>query len=505
MPEAGLKQILEKLHAEKEVVSGNLVIGIEQEQWCDRHNFAELYRRAIALRRQASAPASREQLYRFQMRWHKINQPGQSLTDLIERYSGFRFPLSTFERDILRNRLCVDNIQILPEKVQQLNGLIKKGDFIVRAHRDSEDSRIKVDFIERGSGNLFINKTELNEAAKGQDESAGAVFSFLKENGASFLRDILGGTGLSALQAQQALSALAKSGLVSCEDYTIFLAILQSDPVNLRQDRSDSWLPQPLPGWTQSSRRSHRRQAIRQSVREQVQFGDSRWFLTTSFGVLGKDVTDTERAERQARLLLQRYGILVKEWYRRENGLLPWYDIFQVLKRLEWQGEIRRGYFIAGLSGVQFALPAAVEVLEEIQTKNEESMSKPILMSTVDPALPLGGTVDWDMQDMHGNKMTIVRSPANHFVFLQDKPVLYSEIYGSRIWRLAKIPKEALDECINVFKSWLQLPADIRPRRRIDVLHINNQPAAECKLAEAFLRNGFEKDGEKLVLWPSGV
>ena len=45
---------------------------------------------------------------------------------------------------------------------------------------------------------------------------------------------------------------------------------------------------------------------------------------------------DQKRAELQTRLLLHRCGIFVKEWYRRERGLLPWYQIFQILKRLEW-------------------------------------------------------------------------------------------------------------------------------------------------------------------------
>jgi ATP-dependent Lhr-like helicase len=101
-----------------------------------------------------------------------------------------------------------------------------------------------------------------------------------------------------------------------------------------------------------------------------------------------------QRAEGQARLLLHRYGILVKEWYRRENGLLPWYQIFQALKRLEWQGEIRRGYFISGLSGVQFALPEAVELLDKINRTPVSGDTSALLISTLDPAWPCGGGMD---------------------------------------------------------------------------------------------------------------
>jgi ATP-dependent Lhr-like helicase len=238
---------------------------------------------------------------------------------------------------------------------------------------------------------------------------------------------------------------------------------------------------------------------------------DSRWFLIPSFAVMGKEITGDERAERQARLLLARYGILVKEWYRREQGLLPWYNLFQILKRLEWQGEVRRGYFIAGLSGVQFALPAAVELLEKLQSESLLTALPPTLVSTADPALPFGGAVEWDIADSKGNKVAVTRGSSNHLIFVDGQPVLYSENFGSRFWRLAHIPEVSLDATIQLFKSWLQLPAPLRPRRRIEIAQINEQPASEClpaqagKLAEAFLRNGFERDGEKLVLWPSGV
>ena len=73
----------------------------------------------------------------------------------------------------------------------------------------------------------------------------------------------------------------------------------------------------------------------------------------------------------------------MKECYRRESGLLPWYEIFQVLKRLEWQGEIRRGYFIAGLSGVQFALPEAVEALRATRRLSDDEPV--VVLAATDP------------------------------------------------------------------------------------------------------------------------
>jgi ATP-dependent Lhr-like helicase len=499
-----IQPALRELAVEKEVVRGQLVVEIESEQWCDRHNFAELYRRAITVRRQITAPASREQFYRFLLRWHQVAMPGQSLIELVKRYAGFRFPISVFEREILRSRWCSQNIETLPEVMNEFFELIARGEVIPTAVREGEEARIGLTFMQRGSGHVFTRNSEKLEVAQHLEKPTQTVFDFLKENGASLARDIVAGTAFAPARVRDALSTLARSGLASCENYGAFLSTLQEDSASPGSEETGSWLPAPPPAWTRHGR-NRSRQAIRNRVQQNVQLSDSRWFLSTSFAVMGKELTDNERAERQARLLLARYGILAKEWYRREQGLLPWYQLFQMLKRLEWQGEVRRGYFIEGLSGVQFALSDAVELLEKIQTQKQEAVSQPVLISAVDPALPLGGTVDWDLHDMHGNKVTVVRSPSNHFVFIDEKPIFYSENYGSRVWRLAKIPDDALDECAKLFKTWLQLPAHLRPRKRIEIIQINDQPAATCKLAEVFVYNGFERDGDKLVLWPSGV
>jgi len=45
----------------------------------------------------------------------------------------------------------------------------------------------------------------------------------------------------------------------------------------------------------------------------------------------------------------------------------------------------------------------------------------------------------------------------------------------------------------------------LRPRPRLETLAIDGAPAAASELAQVFLQNGFEAEGEKLVLWPSAA
>src|SRR6185437_2555347 len=64
-----------------------------------------------------------------------------------------------------------------------------------------------------------------------------------------------------------------------------------------------------------------------------------------------------------ASALLERYGVLVRETVELDPWAPPWRDLAPWLARAEMKGELRRGYFVEGLSGVQYA---TAEVVEEL-------------------------------------------------------------------------------------------------------------------------------------------
>jgi ATP-dependent Lhr-like helicase len=225
--------------------------------------------------------------------------------------------------------------------------------------------------------------------------------------------------------------------------------------------------------------------------------GSGRWFRLDTFGVLGRKPARSDAAIWQARLLLQRYGILVKEFYRFEHGLLPWYEIFQALKKLEWQGEIRRGYFAAGLSGIQFALPEAVEILAHGRTDSVPCR----LINVLDPALPFGANLPWPVN----TDQTIQRQPGNHIGFLHGRPIVYTENFFSRWFTTQGVNGDDLGGIVALTRNWLKMPEPLRTKRKIVVEHINRVPAAASPLISAFLSVGYEQDGTNLILWPSAL
>jgi len=73
------------------------------------------------------------------------------------------------------------------------------------------------------------------------------------------------------------------------------------------------------------------------------------------------DATATLAA--RATILLERHGVLTREAVRGEGVVGGFVSVYPVLRAMEEAGRIRRGYFVTGLGGAQFALAGAVDRL----------------------------------------------------------------------------------------------------------------------------------------------
>src|SRR5262249_35301205 len=78
---------------------------------------------------------------------------------------------------------------------------------------------------------------------------------------------------------------------------------------------------------------------------------------------LGPRAAGPDRAHAQAGPLLQRHGVLTGEAVVAEGWSGGFTGLYPVLRAMEEAGRIRRGYFVDGLGGSQFALPGAVDRL----------------------------------------------------------------------------------------------------------------------------------------------
>ena len=97
--------------------------------------------------------------------------------------------------------------------------------------------------------------------------------------------------------------------------------------------------------------------------------------------------------------------------------------VYGELRLMEEAGICRRGYFVDGLGGAQFALPAAVERLRDLRERPDRASA--VVLSAVDPANPYGAAAAWP---------EAVRRPARAagawVVLVGGRPGLYVERGG---------------------------------------------------------------------------
>jgi hypothetical protein len=86
--------------------------------------------------------------------------------------------------------------------------------------------------------------------------------------------------------------------------------------------------------------------------------------LATSIALRGsKQPTETERRHAHALRLLDAYGVVTRDTVAAEGLAGGFSAVYPVLREMEERGRVRRGYFVEGLGGAQFCVPAALDRL----------------------------------------------------------------------------------------------------------------------------------------------
>ena len=153
--------------------------------------------------------------------------------------------------------------------------------------------------------------------------------------------------------------------------------------------------------------------------------------------------------------------------------------VYPVLRALEERGQVRRGYFVAGLGGAQFATPGAVDRLREHREPADHPQVD--LLSAVDPAQPFGATLPWPAS---GGRPS--RSAGAHLVLRDGEAVLFIE-RGGRSLVTFDTTVEHVDDWIDVVKEAVQA----RRLGSLEIGKIDGEPALGSELGELLVQHGF--------------
>jgi ATP-dependent helicase Lhr and Lhr-like helicase len=390
-------EVLAWLAGEGRVVRGAFRPGgIGGDEWCDTEVLRVLRERSLAALRREVEPAEREVLARFAPAWQGVAPVGVAPTaggldrlfEVVAQLQGVPIPASVLERDVLAAR-------VRGYTARMLDDLLASGEimWVGAGSLGRDDGRVVLAL--RDHARLVLPR--LGHAGilggAGLADSNGLhdhLRSVLAARGACFFRD-LARPGATDAEIIEALWDLVWAGEVTGDAFAAVRATVsgasrrRGGASTSRPKRSSGALTRPRPRPGQISALGPPR-------------GQGRWSLVErELGARG-EAGATEAGVAVAGLLLERHGILTREAVRGEGVPGGFAGIYPVLRAMEESGRIRRGYFVAGMGGAQFALPGAVDRLRSLRQPTRSEEGAVVVLAATDPANVLGLSLPWPVK-----------------------------------------------------------------------------------------------------------
>jgi ATP-dependent Lhr-like helicase len=189
--------------------------------------------------------------------------------------------------------------------------------------------------------------------------------------------------------------------------------------------------------------------------------------------------------------LLERHGLVTRELVRAEGIAGGFAALYPAFTALETIGAARRGYFIEGLGGAQFALPGAVERLRA----PESDEARAVVLSTADPAQLYGAALPWPEAGA-GGAHGPARRPGACVVLVGGLPVVSVEAGGHSL----RVHDDR--DPVAVAHALAALAAAVREGQvaRLAIERIDGEPAIDSLRRHALLDLGFRASPRRLTL-----
>jgi ATP-dependent Lhr-like helicase len=411
---------LQRVASTSRVLEGEFCPGSTEREWCEPGVLSQIRRRSLAKLRKEVEPVEPAVFGRLVTTWQGVVRKRRgldALLDVVESLEGAPLPASLIESEILPAR--IDEY-----RPGDLDTLLAAGEVVwcglePIGERDGRVALFLTDHLSRlwrpraaiaaaaasasalaaasasASASTSLPSPRPAPRKRGEAERASAkhdaaddlgereraILDWLRAHGASFftaLHDGVGG-GFPA-ETVDALWTLVWRGAITNDSWQALRAYVRGTEPQERRAR-------PL----RTGRPAFR------SRRQVPPAGEGRWSLMETRVIA--PVSPTEWSAAIAQQLLARYGLITREVAAAEALPGGFSAVYDVLKALEDSGRIRRGYFVAGISGAQFALPAALDLLRSLRDRDRPDEADAVLLAATDPANPYGVTLKWPDQN----------------------------------------------------------------------------------------------------------
>jgi len=420
LPTERVDQILQQLLSNETLTQGEFRPNGVEREWCDVEVLRVLRQRSLAALRKEIEPTDERALVRFLPSWQGVGSDAKGIERLFEtirQLGGVSIPASVLEADVLRPRLGHYDPKALDE-------LVASGEVMWTGAGS----------IGRRDGKLRLFTWDQARALVGKlgvsgDRPDGAVHDSLREilqqRGACFFREL--SQGMPEKVVVDALWDLVWAGEITNDNFgSVRSFVSGSSRVTAARGKR-----RPRPG---------RLQAFGPPAAQ------GRWSMV----VADSAVTQTETATALADVLLERHGVLTREAVRGEGVPGGFASVYPVLRAMEDAGRIRRGYFVEGLGGAQFALTGAVDRLRNFRDAMPSGVDAAVVLAATDPANPYGVSLGWPEKGMSRTAGSIV-------VLVDGRLAIYMD-RGGKSLKLALEPDgewevQALDALVGLLNG----------------------------------------------------
>ncbi|MBS2032341.1 MAG: DEAD/DEAH box helicase [Deltaproteobacteria bacterium] len=438
---------------------------------CDPDVLRTLRARARARLRAEVEPVEPAVLGRFLSSWQGVSKPGrgrEALLRAVEKLQGLPLPASVLESEILPAR--VDGYL-----TGDLDPLAASGEVIWRGVERLGERDGRVSLYLADSAAELIPPVELLDPQPDLDPREAKLLQLLAARGASFFNELHASIGGYAGALVEALWGLVWKGLVTNDTLSPLRAHVESAAHREKRERAMA--------------RGHR------VARSAPPDASGRWSLWSARA--GSPSTVTHWSARQARVLLERYGLVGREVARSEALPGGFGAVYPALKAMEDAGKVRRGFFVSGLGAAQFALPPVLDQLRGL--REPPAQPEALLLAAVDPANPYGAVLPWPATDAG---RPLQRAAGAHVVLVNGALAAFAS-KGARQVRLFLPESEpertqAVEAVVSRLARLASGPGPFRAGMLVEEL--DGGPATEHPTASAFARAGFTPTAQGLQL-----
>ncbi|MCC6493752.1 MAG: DEAD/DEAH box helicase [Pirellulales bacterium] len=463
--EAAVAPVLQRLMQRNRVVAGEFLPGGNGHEWCDAAVLRRIKSKSLARLRQQIEPVAPTALARFLPAWQGVERPRRGLDgllDVVEQLQGV--PLLASDLDEL----------ILPARLRDyqpgaLDEIAAAGEIVWRG----------IESVGPSDGRVALYLTHnvpllAPPPAPVDDPLAEQIREFLRAKGASFFDDMAVELGGFRNDVFDSLWRLVWAGHVTNDTLS---------PLRSRRRQAGSAGPGRAHRRRGEAHRERRGFRSRRAARHPA--AEGRWSLINYGPEHAQSATARQTA--LAEQLIRRYGVLVRSAVNRELVEGGFAGLYPVLRAMEEAGRIRRGYFVAGMGGAQFASPGSDETLRRPPKAAEVHEDNVTVLAASDPANAYGSILKWPATSAAG--MQLQRGSGARVLLLEGRLIGYLGRSGNHL--LTFSPEDPSDEPLWHEKLVRGLARLAKGGAPVLIAQIDGQAAGRSPLAPVLARHGF--------------